>query len=242
VSSENAPERFPTTSWTFIHTGKELPPEDYVTALDGFIARYWRPVFSFMRCAGHQVDDAADLTQEFLIRVVERGLVHKADETRGRFRTFLLWHAKMFLADQGSNRAPRQRTFERQLIPVSSLLGDEDRSFEPAAGESAEAIFNRKWAADLVQRVLDRIERFYQKERRASWFEIFAAAHFPRGTAATQEALGQRFGMSRDQVRYAQEKVEQRFAHYLREEVQHEIGADADLDDEVRELLALLGR
>ena len=155
---------FPSTAWTFIQSGKSLPPADYVSALNAFIARYWRPVFSFMRRAGRQLDDAADLTQEFLIRLVERDLVHKADSSRGRFRAFLLWHARMFLADQSGDRARAQRDFERQLVPVSSLLNEEDRSFEPTVSESPEDHFNKKWAADLMQRVLERLERFYQGE------------------------------------------------------------------------------
>ena len=152
MSNEKSAARLPTTSWTFIHTGKDLPPEDYVSGLNQFITRYWRPVFAFMRREGHGIGDAADLTQDFLVRLVQRDLVHKADATRGKFRTFLFWHAKMFLADQGANRVSRQTSFERQVVSVSSLLREEDRCYEPMHHESAEDVFNKKWAADVLQR------------------------------------------------------------------------------------------
>jgi RNA polymerase sigma factor (sigma-70 family) len=244
VSNEKAPNRLPATSWTFIHTGKDLPPEDYVSCLNQFITRYWRPVFSFMRREGHGIGDAADLTQDFLVRVVGRDLVHKADSARGKFRTFLFWHAKMFLADQGDSRVSRQTSFERQLVSVSSLLRDEDRCYEPAHHESAEEVFNKRWAAELLQRVLDRLADFYHTQGRANWFALFTATHFPASAdeRTTQEALARRFSLSRDQFRYALEKTEQRYRHFLHEEVRQEVGADADIADEVRELLALLGR
>jgi hypothetical protein len=35
--------------------------------------------------------------------------------------------------------------------------------------------------------------------------------------------------------------AEQRFRHFLREEVRAQVGSEADVSDEVRELLSLLG-
>jgi hypothetical protein len=68
--------------------------------------------------------------------------------------------------------------------------------------------------------------------------------HFPPSAdeAQIQESLARRFSLPRDQYRYALEKTKQRYRHFLHEEVSQEVGADADIADEVRELLALLGR
>ena len=92
--------------------------------------------------------------------------------------------------------------------------------------------------------MLDRLEQFYRDQGRAAWFALFTDSHFPTnpGEPPTQETLARRFSLSRDQHRYALEKTEQRYRHYLHEEVRQEAGSDADIDSEVLDLLAMLGR
>lgn len=72
------------------------------------IAAYWWPVFYFLRAKGYPLHRAEDLTQEFFLRFCQRGWIEPADPQRGRFRTFLLTILTRFLADQGTERAPRQ--------------------------------------------------------------------------------------------------------------------------------------
>jgi hypothetical protein len=55
--------------------------------------------------------------------------------------------------------------------------------------------------------------------------------------AAGQQALAERFGLTRDQVRYALKQVQGRFVPLLRDQV----GSEADVGEEIRELMALLG-
>jgi hypothetical protein len=53
----------------------------------------------------------------------------------------------------------------------------------------------------------------------------------------TQEALAARFGVSREQVRYALEEVGKRYARFLWQEVRDQVGSEADADEELRGLL-----
>jgi hypothetical protein len=71
---------------------------------------------------------------------------------------------------------------------------------------------------------------------------VFAATHGFDETAepASQEALGRRFDLTRDQVRYALEFVERRFMEVFCKEVRDEVASDAEAKEEVRELLDLL--
>ena len=67
------------------------------------------------------------------MKFLHRDWLAKADASRGRFRNYLLAILKRFLSDQGSTRAPRQQAFDQSLVPVSALVRDEERSFEPPA-------------------------------------------------------------------------------------------------------------
>jgi len=232
---------FPSTAWSFIRAAQDPQHAEFAAAVNGFIARYWRPVFCFLRAGGHGLHAAEDLTQEFFTRFIERDWLRRADPERGRFRTFLLTILVRFLSDLGDRRAPRQQVFERRFVSVESLLRDEDRRYEPPSGETAEAIFMRQWAAALVAEVRRRLRKLCADRDRADWYDVFAAAHGIDGDAgATQQALADRFAMTRDQVRYALEQVQRWFVVLLRAEVRDHVDCDADVGDEIRELLALL--
>ena len=55
----------------------------------------------------------------------------------------------------------------------------------------------------------------------------------------TLDALAERFGLTRDQVRYAMEQVRKRSERLLRQEVRDQVGADVDLEEEIRKLAAI---
>jgi RNA polymerase sigma-70 factor (ECF subfamily) len=243
-SSPRASGQFPTTAWTFIRKAQEQPPDGSNPEFDRFLASYWRPVFYFLRAKGLPLDEAEDLTQAFFLRFLERDWLKRADQARGKFRTFLLTLLNRFLSDRGASRAPRQEVFDRTMVSVHGLLGDAERTYEPAGGETPEDVFMRQWAAAVVDRVLKRLRQFYEEEGRPAWYELFAAHHLvgPGETRPTQEMLGARHGMTRDQVRYALEVTERRFRHYLREEAGDQVTSDADVGEEIHDLLQWLHR
>jgi RNA polymerase sigma-70 factor (ECF subfamily) len=205
---------FPTTAWCFIRAAQDHGHPESLPAVNRFVAQCWKPVFYFLRAKGYALHAAEDLTQEFFLRFLERDWIQRADPQKGRFRNFLLKILVRFLSDQGPKRAPRQQWFEKGLVSIDSLLGDPERSYEPPTGQTPEAIFMKQWAAGLVEHVLKRVRRFHDEEGRAVWYEVFSATHFVSQPAerVSQHDLGERFGMTRDQVRYAQEMVQKRLS------------------------------
>ncbi len=235
--------QFPSTSWSFIQHlqdhGQENP-----SVLNPLITAYWKPVFCFLRARGYSLHQAEDLTQEFFLRLLQRDFLHRADPQRGRFRTFLLTVLTRFLADQRPERAPRQKVFEEQVVSISSLVTDAERTYEPPVDLTPETIFMKQWAAALLDRALEQLRRFYEETRQAVWYEMFTTLHAAEqtGQRLSQQQLAERFGLTRDQVRYALDLVQKRFAHLLRREAGEQVGSDQEADEEVRELLELLGR
>lgn len=223
---------FPPTAWSRIRH------QD----LNHLITAYWRPVFYFLRARGYPLHRAEDLTQEFFTRFLERPWLRRADPQRGRFRTFLLTVLKRFLSDQGLGRAPRQQQFEQQLVPIGRLLGKGDRSLEPA-GEEPESVYMRQWVAAVVAAALDRLRRQCGTEGHPAWYEVFAASHRADAPArrVRQQALADRFGLTRDQVLYALDQAKRRFGDLLRAEVREQVGAENEVDAEIGDLKAWLG-
>ncbi len=126
---------FPTTIWTTIHQAGE---HDAV-ALQDVAQQYRQPVLEYVRRRGFQGNDAEDICQDVFVRVLQGGVLAKADRQRGRFRSLLLSVTTHVILD---------RLRKRRETPVEDL--------ETESRES-EREFNQEWALHLTERALDRM-------------------------------------------------------------------------------------
>lgn len=236
--------RFPSTAWSFLRELRETPDAKHGDAMNEFLARYWKPVFYFLRVRGYPLPHAEDLTQEFFLRLFERDWMSRADQQRGRFRTFLLTLLTRFLSDDGPQRAAKQLTFERQIPSISSLIADEDRRFEPSGSETPEAMFHKQMAVELVDRARQRLKQFYDEQGLSPWYELFAAVHSTESgeRRLSQKELAARHQLSVDQVRYRLSQIEQQFAALLRDEVRDQVSSEDEVEPEIHDLLHLLAK
>ncbi len=234
---------FPTTAWSMVRDAQNRQSPAYLAAMNRCIAAYWRPVFYFIRAKGYSLHRAEDLTQEFFLRFYERGWIERADQQRGRFRTFLLTILTRFLADKGDQRAPRQEVFDNRLVTLSALMSDSERTFEPPDNRTPEEIFMQHWAQAVIAHVQRCLEACCAQQGRPDWYRMFCQVYFPSpgGPRITQQALADQLHLTRDQVRYGLEEVNRQFVELFRAEVAEQVGEGVDLDTEIRELQSLLG-
>lgn len=225
-----------------VRAAQDRDSPEYVAAVNRFASRYWRPVFFFLRARGYAFHEAEDLTQEFFTTWLQRDWISRADPVRGRFRTYLLTILVRFLSDQSAERMPRQRSFDNRLVAISTLVRDDDRDFEPSTRSTPEEVFMHEWARSIISSVELRLRSWCEEQGRTDWYEIFSAHHFPRPgeTKLSQQAIASQFRLSRDQVRYAVNETNQRFVFLLRSELADQIDAPEDLEQEIKELSALL--
>jgi RNA polymerase sigma-70 factor (ECF subfamily) len=233
--------RFPTTAWSCIEAARDPQHPKFVLAVNRLISAYWRPVYRFFRRKYPTGTDHEGLTQQFFLTLVTKGWVARADQTRGHFRDFLRTILKRYAFDQ-IVRAPQQDQFEQRFVSIHSLMEDSDRAYEPPDKETPEEAFDRAWKDALLKTVRSNLEDHYAEaidpeERRR--FAIFSALHFVERDEdrPTQEALAERFGISRDQVRYAVELVRKRAERLLRQEIRDQVGTDVDVEEEIGKLV-----
>lgn len=148
-----------------------------------------------------------------------------------------------FLADQSTERAPRQQVFDDRLVSVSVLLGEAERTFEPPDNRTPEQVFMQHWARSVIINVQQCLQTWCVNRGRPDWYRIFCQVYFPApgGPRISQQALAEQLHLTRDQVRYGLEEVNRQFVELLRAEVADQTGSDEDLDTEIRELESLLG-
>src|SRR5689334_4499364 len=81
---------FATTQWSIVLIAGEEDTPRALAALEKLCQTYWHPLYSYVRRRGYSPDDAKDLTQGFFAWLLERNWLGRADQQRGRFRSFLL--------------------------------------------------------------------------------------------------------------------------------------------------------
>lgn len=236
----SSPNAFPSTGWSCIAAMQDPADPAHAQAQERFAQTYWKPIFRFLRVKGYPHDKADELTWDFLGRFFEKDWVDKADSERGRFRNFLLKILVRYLSDQSLKRATRQGQLERGMISFQNMMRDQERDYEPATTDTPEVVFHKEYAAQLMDAVLAQLERLYRDEGRQQWHEVFRAARWqgPGEEPPTQIELAERFGLTRDQVRYILEQTDKRCRRLLRAELRDQCASEDDIDDEIRLLLS----
>ena len=108
MRQDEARGSFATTRWTMVAAAGHGSAAS-VRALAELCQIYWPPLYGYLRRRGHSVDAAQDLTQGFFTRLLERQGLRSADETRGRFRSFLLTALKRYVINEHEREVSARR-------------------------------------------------------------------------------------------------------------------------------------
>ncbi len=210
-------------------------------ALEKLCQTYWYPLYAYVRRRGFSPPDAEDLTQEFFARFLEHDWVASADREKGRFRTFLLSAMTHFLANEWDKARAQKRGGGVPLLPLELGTAETRYCREPADSVTPEQHFERRWALALLETATSRLGAEYKEEGKG---ELFAALNpCLVGDRATQpyEELAKKLGLSEAAVKSAVHRLRQRYRQLLREEIAHTVASAAEVDEELRHLIAVLG-
>jgi RNA polymerase sigma-70 factor (ECF subfamily) len=239
----SGPGRFATTHWSLVCEAKpgEANRAHAREALEELCRAYWYPLYAFVRNRGHTAADAQDLTQTFFAQLIESGGFASADRERGRFRSYLLGAMKHFLANQWHRAQTQKRGGLVQFIEWDAL--DAEARFAGASDplESPELIFDREWALEIIAGALDALHEEMEKTGKGERFEALKGT-LTGDEVESREAIAARLGMSEGAVKVAVHRLRKRFRDLLRGTIAETVGNEADLDDELQHLVAVLRR
>lgn len=137
-------------------------PEEASEMLDGLCAIYWRPINIFVRASGYDYEDARDLTQRFLLHLIERERFAQADPARGQFRSYVLGALKYFLAHVRQEQRAQKRGGGAALLPLDKAIMETIADATASGGVSPHSDpADRQWALAIHSRISLRIAREY---------------------------------------------------------------------------------
>jgi RNA polymerase sigma-70 factor (ECF subfamily) len=189
------------------------------------------------------VEDAQDLTQSFFAYLIEHKIYARADQQKGRFRSFLLASLKNFLADASDRERTLKRGGGHNLLPLHEEQAKEAESLfqTHSAASSEDQIFDHAWAEALVAAGLERISKDYKSESKEKLFNELKI--FLGGGAdppPTYAELAVRLGMAEPTLRSHVTRLRARYREALRAEVRRTVDTEAQVDEELHELLRVL--
>jgi len=88
--SGSAQSTFVTTRWSVVLSAADPGAPHAATALETLCRAYWYPLYAFVRRQNQSREDAADLTQTFFARFLEKNYLAGLRSEKGKFRAFLL--------------------------------------------------------------------------------------------------------------------------------------------------------
>jgi RNA polymerase sigma-70 factor (ECF subfamily) len=164
-------EAFLTTQWSLIDNIKADRDRDR-TLINFLLKQYWKPVYCYLRRKGYDNESAKDLTQDFFHEVVlNRDMVARADQTRGRFRSFLLFALNEYLTkhnikERALKRIPKGKLVSLEVAGTPTLPQSVERA-------SAEESYHYAWLSALLERVIADVRAECHREGMETHYALF---------------------------------------------------------------------
>lgn len=230
---------FRTTHWSVVLEAQGESPAAQ-QALEKLCRTYWRPIYGFVRRQGIGATDAEDLTQGFFAQLLERKDLSAVRREKGRLRSYMLTALKHFMTDERRRAMAIKRGKGERPIPLEDLCASEWTDMEPSDLLTAERIYERRWAATVLDRGLELLKKEYTGTANAALFDSLAQLLPGEPGAPSRAEIAEQFGMSENAVAQAFHRFRRRYQTLIRQEIAHTVATPADIDEELRHLIAVL--
>ncbi|MBI2929153.1 MAG: RNA polymerase sigma factor [Verrucomicrobia bacterium] len=231
---------FTTTHWSVVLAAGQPDSPQAQAALETLCRTYWYPLYAYVRRRGHGPEDAQDLTQEFFAQLLRKNYPARAERAKGRFRTFLLHTLSQFLADQRERATALKRGGGQVFISLDEESPEDRYRLEPADELTPEKLFERRWAQTILDQALARLHAEFVGAGKGETYEVLQAFEPGEQSALSYADAAARLGVSESAVKSMIHRLRQRHRELVREEIAHTVPTLAEIDEELRHLVAVL--
>jgi RNA polymerase sigma-70 factor (ECF subfamily) len=206
-------------------------------ALEELARIYWFPLYAYVRRQGHSPHAAEDLTQEFFSRLVEKHGLRHVDQSKGKFRSFLLASIKHFLVNEYDKSRAQKRGGPKRILALDAFDAEARYAIEPTDDMTAERLFEQRWAWAVLDEVLSQLRAQYAAKEQSALFEVLKGALTQRPGDGEYDEVARALGMTPGAIAVAVHRLRGRYRKLLREEIAQTVAEPGLIDDEVKYLL-----
>ena len=233
---------FQTTHWTLVLRARPSDPTETARkALSSFCEAYWPPLYSFVRRRGHASPEAQDLVQSFFAHLLEQNTLSRADQEKGRLRTFLLGSLQNFLCNEYDRNHRLKRGGGHRIVSIDEHLPEAEASMADTAHLGDSRAYDLIWASNVVKRAWQHLQNAFEAEGKGEWLEVLRP--FVSGSGRkppNQEEAAKKLGVPIATLRTWLWRLRQRYREALRMEVAKTVSDPADVDQELHYLYQIL--
>lgn len=235
-----AGRNFPSTRWsTVLAAGVDSSPQAE-SALDRLCRAYWYPLYAYVRRGGRNADQAADLTQGFFEHFLERKAFLRADQARGRFRTYLLTCLKHFLINQAGREQARKRGGDCQTFSLDDDTAEERYRLEPATDLTPDRLYDRRWAIAVLEQARLRLRDDMAAAGKGRQFELLQPFLQEQAIDGAYAQVAGELGLTPNAVGVLVHRFRRQYVEAIRDQVAETVTTAVELDEEMRHLMACL--
>ena len=165
----------------------------------------------------------------------------RADQQKGRLRTFLLGSLQNFLFNEYDRARALKRGGDRQIVSIEEHLPEAEAAMLATSHLSDAGCYDLVWASTIVSRAWQNLQNAFVEEGKAEWLEELRP--FVAGGSVTppnQEESAARLGVPIATLRTWLSRLRQRYRESLRMEVASTVSDSAYVDEELRHLYQIL--
>jgi RNA polymerase sigma-70 factor (ECF subfamily) len=235
IARAEAADPFPKTRWTLVRRAK-----DSGMALNDLCRIYWYPIYAYVRRHNASQEDAEDLTQSYLARLLERGYLGRADEQKGKFRAFLLADLKLFLAKEWVRGRAVKRGGRCVMESFDHAMAEERYGVEPVDHDSPEKLFDRAWATTLLEQVRQKLRRYFEAKGRVELkaYEVLQPFIAWNGGDQSYAEAAAELGVTVNHLKVDIHRLRKRYRNLLEKEIADTVSCKEEIQEELKALAA----
>ena len=233
---------FQTTHWTLVwQAARNESTESVQQALSVFCQVYWPPLYAFLRHRRYSSTDAKDLVQAFFAHLLTQNTLSRADQAKGRLRTFLLRSLQNFLINEHDRARALKRGGESEILSFDQYLPEAEAAMSGTAHLDDVSCYDLTWASNIVTRSWQDLHEAFAAEGKSKLLEElkpFVAGGMT--TPPNQEDVAARLGVPIATLRTWISRLRRQYRDSLRTEVARTVSDPVDVDEELRYLYRIL--
>jgi len=233
--------RFLTTHWTVVRDAGDPGSQSYRAARATLCETYWYPLYAYLRRYGCDLDEAEDLTQGFLVRMLDKDDFRLADPVRGKFRSFLMASLRNFTANERKHAKRLKRGGTATLVPIDVKDAEQQYAQEAVDGLTPEKLFERSWALNVLEQAMDRLQDEWEKSEKTAQFDALKGYLTPGKESTSYREIARSLDMTEGAVKVAVHRLRRAYRAQLRAVIAETVSTESDIEEEIRDLLGAFG-
>jgi len=240
LSNPRPGSEFETTHWSIVSSSRNEDTDIRNKSLTELYQSYWYPLFAYLRRKGHSTSDASDYVQGFFVELIDKEYLSAVAPEKGRFRWFLMSAIGRYVNKQTEKKCGGKQTFSLDVEQAEQRY-----QREPVDGWTAEKLFDRRWALEVLSQALSTLRERHVESGKADLYDALQPTLTGEPLTNQQcEEIGNGLNMTAVAVKVAAHRLKEKYRKVLVDIVSETIidpGKANEVDNELDALLKALG-